>query len=144
LPITPGKPKTRSSRRVIFLTAKMIELVKAHRNIQDLERELVGEAWQDHGLIFCRDDGTPYPPDYVSRRFKAIAKAAGLPVIKLHEGGRHTANSLGFDAKVDPEIRQRTLGHSTPEMTSRYTHPEAEAYRQAAENVEAYVEGAGS
>jgi hypothetical protein len=42
---------------------------------------------------------------------------------------------------VDPEIRQRTLGHATAGMTSHYTRPEAAAYRQAAEDVEAYVEG---
>lgn len=103
-----------------------------------------GEAWEDHGLIFCRDDGTPWPPDYVSRRFRELAKAAGVPVIKLYEGGRHTASSLGHDAKVDPEIRRWTLGHADAEMTSHYTHPEAAAYRQAAEDVAKLVEGAGS
>jgi hypothetical protein len=60
--------------------------------------------------VFGREDGTPWPPDYVSRRFKVLEREAGVPVIKLHEGGRHTANSLGHDAGVDPEIRQRTPG----------------------------------
>jgi integrase len=61
-------------------------------------------------------------------------------VIKLHEGGRHTASSLGHDAQVDPEIRRRTLGHADADMTSHYTYPEAAAFRQAAED----VAGAGS
>jgi integrase len=59
----------------------------------------------------------------VSRRFKAIAASVGLRPIKLHEG-RHTAASLGHDAEVDPEIRQRTLGHASKAMTMHYTHPE--------------------
>ncbi len=80
----------------------------------------------------------------MSRRFKAIAKAAGVPVIKLHEGTRHTANSLGDDAGVDQEIRQRTGGWATREMTSHYNHPEAARFRQAAEDVAAYVGRAGS
>jgi integrase len=142
--ITPGKPKTRTSSRTIFLDAASLELLKALHAAQLRARMKAGAAWQDHGLIFCRADGTPFPPDYVSRRFKAIAKAAGLPVIKLHEGGRHTAASLGDDAGVDAEIRQRTLGHATAAMTAHYTHPEAARFRQAAEDVAAYVEGAGS
>jgi hypothetical protein len=29
----------------------------------------------------------------VSRRFKRLAVQAGLPQVKLHEGGRHTGNN---------------------------------------------------
>jgi integrase len=102
-----------------------------------------GPAWEDNDLIFCKDDGTPWRPDYVSRRFKALARAAGLPVIKLHEG-RHSAASLARDAAVDPEIRRKTLGHADAAMTSHYTHIEAQAHRAAAEAVAKLVEGAGS
>jgi len=38
-----------------------------------------------------------------------IAAQAGVPVIKLHEGGRHTGNSLMRDAGVDQEVRVRTF-----------------------------------
>jgi integrase len=102
-----------------------------------------GPAWQDNDLIFCQDDGTPWRADYVSRRFKALARAGGLPVIKLHEG-RHSAASLARDAAVDPEIRRKTLGHADAAMTSHYTHIEAQAHRAAAEAVAKLVEGAGS
>ena len=100
-----------------------------------------GESWQDNDLIFCQDDGTPYRPDYVTRRFQSIARDAGLPPIKLHEG-RHSAASLARDAAVDPEIRRKTLGHADAAMTSHYTHVMADAYRQAAESVAALVDGA--
>jgi integrase len=72
-----------------------------------------------------------------------IAKAAGLPPIKLHEG-RYSAASLACDAAVDPEIQRKTLGHADQAMTSHYTHIEAEAHRAAAEAVAALVEGSGS
>ena len=32
----------------------------------------------------------PINADQVYRRFRALAAEAGVPVIKLHEGGRHT------------------------------------------------------
>jgi integrase len=102
-----------------------------------------GRHGRDHDLIFCQADGTPWKPDYVSRRFKRIAEDAGLPVIKLHEG-RHSAASLARDAAVDPEIRRKTLGHADQAMTSHYTHIEAQAHRAAAEAVARLVEGAGS
>lgn len=70
-----------------------------------------GEGWQDSDLIFARDDGTPWRPDHVTRRFQVIARDAGLLVIKLHEG-RHSAASLARDAAVDPEIRRKMLGHA--------------------------------
>jgi integrase len=138
------KAKTRTSKRKVWLDAETVGLLRAHRKAQLAARLRAGEAWQDNDLVFCRDDGSPFPPDYVSRRFKALAKAAGVPEIPLKEGGRHTAASLGRDAAVDPEIRRKTLGHADQAMTSHYTHIEATTFRQAAEDVAAYVEGAGS
>ena len=69
-----------------------------------LERQFASEAWQDNDLVFCQPDGRPWLPDHVSKKFKRLAPQAGVPVIKLHEGGRHTGNSLMYDA----EVRQDT------------------------------------
>jgi len=117
-----------------------VALLRQHRQAW-LKTQKAGAAWQDWDLVFCREDGPPWPPDYVSRRFKALAAAVGVPVIKLHEA-RHSAASLARDAGVDPEIRRKTLGHADAAMTSRHTHVEAEAHRQAAEAVARLVEGA--
>jgi hypothetical protein len=65
-------------------------------------------------------------------------------VIKLHEGGRHTAPSLAWTAEVAPEIRRKTLGHTDATGTSHYTHIEAQAHLAAAEAVAHLVEGARS
>ena len=113
-------------------------MLRAHRKAQVAARLRASTAWQDNDLIFCREDGSPWPPDYVSRRFKEIATAAGLPVIKLHEG-RHSAASLARDAGVDPKIRQEQLGHATGAMTDHYTHVFADAHRAAAEAVARHV-----
>ena len=104
--VVEGKPKTRASEGQIWLDDRRITMLREHGN-HKLSHSgwAAGPAWQDNALIFCKDDGTPWKPDYVSRRFKVLAKAAGLPVIKLHEG-RHSAASLARDANVDPEIRR--------------------------------------
>jgi Phage integrase family len=114
-------PKTRAGHRVVWLDDDTIALLRKHREVQELERQFAGEAWQDHGLIFCQGDGSPWRPDVVTRRFQAIARAAGLPVIKLHEG-RHSAVSLQHGANVNPELTQRTVGHATRDMTRHYPH----------------------
>jgi integrase len=139
--VVESAPKTPTGDRLIWLDARTVRLLREHRKAQLVARLRAGEAWQDNDLMFCKDDGTPYRPDYVTRRFKALAAQAGLPVIKLHEG-RHSAASLARDAEVDPEIRRRTLGHADAAMTSHYTHIEAEAHKAAAEAVANLVEGA--
>lgn len=104
-----------------WLDAATVRLLREHRKAQLMARMRAGEAWQDNDLVFCKDEGTPWNPDYESRRFRTIARAVSLPVIKLHEG-RHSAASLATDAAVDPEIRRRTLRQADQAMTSHYTH----------------------
>lgn len=139
--ITESTPKTKSGDRLIWLDAETIRLLKEHRKAQRKARLKAGKSWQDNDLIFCKDDGTPFKPDAVTRRFKRLATLAGLPVITLHEG-RHSAASLARDAEVDQEIRRETLGHADAAMTSHYTHIEAEAHKAAAEAVALLVAGA--
>jgi integrase len=141
--VVEGRPKSDAGKRRIWLDAGTADLLRQHRSAQLRARMRAGSAWEDGDLVFCRGDGTPWKPDYVSRRFKALARAAGVPVIKLHEG-RHSAASLARDAEVDPEIRRKTLGHADAAMTSHYTHIEAAAHRAAAEAVAALVNGAQS
>jgi integrase len=142
--IVEGKPKTKTSARKVWLDAETVRLLREHHETQLAARLRAGDAWQDNDLVFCKDDGSPWPPDYVYRRFRALAKTAGVPVIKLHEGGRHTSASLARDAEVDPEIRRKTLGHADQAMTSHYTHIEAQAHRAAAEAVARLVDVADS
>jgi integrase len=75
----------------------------------------------------------------VTRRFKRLAKDAGVPVIKLPDGGRHTGNSLMVDAGADQELRMREVGHADRTVNDRYTHHLAEAHLTAAEQVAAMV-----
>ena len=134
--------KSRAGRgRRIWLSRKTVELLKAHKETQDLERQFAGAGWADHDLIFCQPDGTPHNPDRVYRRFRRLAAEAGVPVIKLHEGGRHTHASMANDAGVNREITRQGMGHADAEMTSHYTHTQAAANRAAAEQIESYISG---
>lgn len=111
-------------------------LEKPYRDPDTGEERLglrVGEAWHDDDLVFCQHDGTPWKPDHVSKRFKRLAALAGVRVITLHEGGRHTGNSLMQDAGVDQELRMREAGYADRSVNDRYTHPLEQAHLAAAE-----------
>jgi integrase len=113
------------------------ELLREHRMAQLRLRLQAGDAWQDNDLVFCQDDGRRWNPDHVSKRFKKLAALAGEPVICLHEGGRHTGNSLMQDAGVDQELRMREVGHADKSVNDRYTHPLEQAHLAAAEQTAA-------
>ena len=142
-----GTPKTRAGARTYWLDTEDTDdwtstntLVKAHRKAQRKARLRAGADWQDNDLVFCHEDGSPWRPDQVYRRFQVIARQAGLPVITLHEG-RHTAITNQRAAGVDPDLTQQTVGHATADMTRHYTHPQARAFRAAAQAAAALVGG---
>jgi integrase len=141
--LVEGKPKTRAGERRIYLDSATTELLQAHRKAQLAARLRAGSDWQDNDLIFCRFDGTPWRPSYVSRQFSALAEAAGVPVIKLHEA-RHSAISLMREAGVDQELRTREVGHSDRSVNDRYTQVLDTAHRAAAEQVATLVAKAGN
>jgi len=133
--LTEGTPKTKAGERRVYLDAGTAWLLREHRKAQFAERMRAGAGWYDNDLIFARPDGRPYRPGYVSRRFRALAAEAGVPVITLHEGGRHTGVSLMHDAGVREEITMREAGHADRGVHARYTHVLDEAHRTAVELV---------
>ena len=139
-----GRPKSKAGERVVDLDKSSVTAGKAHRSERRRERLAAGPAWQDSGRMFTREDGSALNPDWISRRFKELAKAAGLPVIKFHSA-RHTAASLMFDADVDIKIVQEVLGHSTSVITRDiYTHVRRKKHQDAAEKTVALLPGSVS
>jgi integrase len=130
-------------KRRVFLDHNTAALLREHRKAQLKVRLKAGEAWADNNLVFCQDDGQPWRPDHVSKRFKKLAALAGVPVVTLHEGGRHTGNSLMQDAGVDQELRMREVGHADRSVNDRYTHPLEQAHLAASEQTAALVRKAG-
>jgi integrase len=120
-----GTPKTRRGARVVPFDDHTVGRLRAHHEIQALERVAWGSAWHDSGLVFTREDGRPLRPEYVTRHFQRLAAEAGLPVIRLHDP-RHTNASIAFAAGVDIKVVSERLGHSTIAITADlYTHVKA-------------------
>jgi integrase len=91
--------------------------------------------------MFTDELGEPLHPEYVSRRFRELAKAAALPVIKFH-AARHTAATLAFEAGIDVKIVSEQLGHSTTRITQdQYQHVRLQVHADSAERVVALLPG---
>jgi integrase len=133
--VVESTPKTKAGERTLYLDTVTNDGIKTLRVRQAGHRLQLGAAYENGDLIFCRPDGSPYPPDYVSRRFRELASAAGLPVIKLHEG-RHTAATLRLEAGVDVRVVSEQLGHSTTTITQNlYQHVRRAVLDQATDAV---------
>lgn len=117
-----GEPKTRTGVRTISLDEGTVAVLRAHRAAQNAERLVLGDAWTDSGLVFTREDGAALHPETLTRSFTRLAKAAGLPTIRLHDL-RHTSASLALAAGVAMKVVSERLGHSSTTITAdTYTH----------------------
>jgi integrase len=73
-----GEVKTARSRRTLFLTPELVDLLRRHRARLAEERIAIGPAWREHDLIFPSALGTPLDPDNASHWFSRICQRAGL------------------------------------------------------------------
>jgi integrase len=90
--------KTENAQHVLALDPFTVAVLRVHVAMLDQERREFGPDYQEHGLLFCWENGTPPHPDTITRRFKRLAAAAGLPEIDLH-GVRHSYATAGRDAR---------------------------------------------
>jgi hypothetical protein len=105
-----------------------------------------GRAWAAYTSspeLFCWEDGRPPHPDTITRRFKQLAAAAGLPEIDLHDVRRYaTAGQLVLDAKIDWKALSRRIGHADVAFTMKqYVQTDLEADRKVANTLAELIIG---
>jgi integrase len=130
-----GPPKSDHGRRSIALDPETVAALKAHLKHQAEERLAWGPGYQNGGLVFAREDGSPLDPDELSKAFKRHVRAAGLPSIRLHDL-RHGLATLMLRAGVHPKVVQERLGHHSAAFTlDAYSHVTAGLQEEAAAKV---------
>lgn len=108
--------KTRTAERTIALDADTVAELRAHRARQLTERLAAGAAWQDHGLVFCWEDGRPIHPARLTTWFLRHCRVLELPEIGVH-GLRHTYATAALRAGVAPQVVSKRLGHASVAIT---------------------------
>jgi integrase len=103
--------------RTIRLPARAVEALKAHRARQAEVRLKAGSLFQDGGLVFASEIGTPLEPSNIDRRsFKPLLKKARLPDIRFHDL-RHICATLLLSKGVNAKFVQvGTYSYFLPSM----------------------------
>jgi integrase len=118
-----GEPKTNKSRRTIRITVQAVEALRSHLERQLADIEILGDRYQDQGLVFTTDTGAPINPSNLRQRsFTPLLKRAGLSHMRFHDL-RHTCATLLLSRGVHPKFVQELLGHATIAVTlDTYSH----------------------
>ena len=96
--------------------------LRDHRRWQLKDRLAVGPHWEDSGLVFTWPDGRPLHPERFSKWFERLARAAGLPKIRLHDV-RHSYAIAALAAGIPAKIVSERLGHANIAITmDTYSH----------------------
>jgi integrase len=109
--------------QVIVLAPVAAAMLRAWRTAQAEERRLWPWRKEDSDLVFTKEDGSPLRPDWLNRRFKQLARQAGLPEgVRVYDL-RHGWATAALRAGVHPKLVQEVMRHSSYSTTAdTYTH----------------------
>ncbi len=135
-------PKTKRSRRLIYLDEGTVGVLRSHRAAHRVERLAAGAVWDSNNdLVFCDELGGMLNPDWISRDFRIKIRQALLRDIRLHDL-RHTYATLALKSGVHPKVVSERLGHATVGITlDLYSHVTPAIGRDAADVVAARIFG---
>lgn len=128
------KPPKGKGKRTIPIPAELVDALRAHREVQDLERMMASGAYASHGLVFAEPDGSPIDPARDWQQWKELLKSAGVRDARVHDG-RHTAATLLLAQGVDVRVVQEILGHSSVTVTEGYAHVASAMAREATQRM---------
>ena len=78
-----GRPRrSRARTGSIELDGGVVGVLLAHRLRQDAEKATWGDLYVDHGLVFAQADGSPIPPNSITKRFADLVdgtRSSGSP-----------------------------------------------------------------
>jgi integrase len=130
-------PKTPRSRRTFKVSSVAVDAFRRLRDRQAWERQVLGEAYANYGLVFATPLGTPLDAANVLKRFKRALNAAGLSDKYTFHSLRHTAATTMLEAGINPKTVADRLGHTSVGFTmDRYCHAVKSLDEDAAERLQ--------
>jgi integrase len=113
-------PKTKTSRRDVYITHDVVEVIQRQRRRVDALRAECGEMWEGTPAIFPSEVGTYKDPHNAGRLFRIWLKKAVdqdlVPRIRLHDL-RHTHASIMIANGHDAKVVSDRLGHANVAFT---------------------------
>lgn len=116
------KTKNASSHRIFPLVPEIRQLFLILKAQEEKNRKLFRKGYIQNSYIFKWDNGQPYSPDYISKKFRKLLKQYGMPHIRFHEL-RHSCASLLIAKGFTLKDVQEWMGHADIKMTANiYSH----------------------
>jgi integrase len=117
------EPKTEHGKRTLSMPPSVVAVLREHRKELLKLRLALGLGKPDNDtLLFSEPDGTPTPPNRLTRRWQDACAALKLPRVSFH-ALRHTSASALIAAGLDVVAISRRLGHANPTVTMNiYAH----------------------
>ncbi|MPZ71185.1 MAG: tyrosine-type recombinase/integrase [Actinobacteria bacterium] len=113
-----SEPKTARGRRSVALDSGTVAALRAHRATQNQQKLKLGEAYQDHGLVFSREDGTPVHPDRFTQMFDKHVRTASCRAYVCTIFGTRMRRSHSPRASIR---RSSVSDSATRRLPSRWT-----------------------
>ena len=129
-----GDAKSQAGRRVVGLPDELVQLLLAHRSVQDEQRTRARQLWQEGGWVFASALGKPLSLNSDYREWKALLQAAGVPDGRLHDA-RHTAATVLLVLGVPERTVMSVMGWSSTAMAARYQHVTDPIRRDVADRI---------
>lgn len=124
------KPKTETSRRIIFLTEPLRqEIIKRIAQIER-DKKKYGSRYHDYGLLFCQENGLPIEPSLCRKRFDRwrAQQNDAFPPMVFH-GIRHSSSTYKLQlSEGDIKSVQGDTGHKRAQiLLDTYAHTQEKA-----------------
>ena len=135
--VVGGSTKSSKGRRV-RLTQQAASSLKDHRKRQLEVRLRLSGLWQDQGLVFPNETGSPLNPSNLrNRSFKRIKARAGVREDLRFHDLRHTCATLLLSEGVNVKVVSELLGHASITITlNTYSHVLPDMQDSAADAME--------
>lgn len=114
--------KTACGRRKVPIPKSAVEMLKEHKWVQGMEKQIAEGIYEDNNFVFCTSIGTAITPRNAERSFVRLAKMAGITGANVHSL-RHTYATRLFEKGVPAKTVSELLGHANVAHTLNvYTH----------------------
>jgi integrase len=126
--------KSKAAMRTLSIPSVLTEILRAQK-VRVLERALAWGATYKRtpAYLFPDVDGGPMLPQRLTRRMRALMRAAGIKGRSPVHAWRHTSGSQLYDITRDAKTVQQRLGHAKVNTTLEYyVHSSPERDQEAA------------
>jgi site-specific recombinase XerD len=121
-------------RKTVALPPELVAALRAHRTAQARERLAAANVWDDHDLVWCRENGRPIDSRADWQEWSGILEQAGIEHAGTH-AMRHSAATIAIDQGVALPVVQEMLGHSDIRVTRDYVDVSSPLAQAAAARV---------